>query len=38
VAEGLVPGLLEPFLEAGERDASSAPGGSPVSSPHSRVR
>ena len=45
VAEALVPGLAGPFLErpptdgqAAARDASSAAGGSPASSPHSRVR
>ena len=45
VAEALVPGLAAPFLErppagvtAAARDASSAAGGSPASSAHSRVR
>jgi putative membrane protein len=39
VAEELVPGLVEPFLDqTAARDASSAAGGRPASSPHSRVR
>ena len=47
VAEALVPGLAEPFLErpaeagarqAAARAASSAAGGRPASSAHSRVR
>ncbi len=45
VAEALVPGLAGPFLDrpptdgqAAARAASSAAGGSPASSPHSRVR
>jgi putative membrane protein len=45
VARALVPGLVEPFLErppvegqAAAREASSAAGGSPASSAHSRVR